>query len=192
MLESALKSIHLQDEFMRLVLTCGHLNQGCYLLLDNALWLNSISVLQLSKPRAKELSNWSNKFWLFSTILGLARDVHDLLNVFREESQAAHDKDKLNKYTLDETSGAYSSSSSSSSSASSESRQRRSAMRSILLNRKHHPLLLDTAKNVFDLFLPLSNLEFVKITPGTQGLFGLVSSLIGLLIVFDQRFKLSP
>ena len=73
MLEKALKSIHLQDDFLRFILTSSNLNQCCYLLLDNVLWLNTLGVVRLVPERQRELSQWSNKFWLFSTVLSVAR-----------------------------------------------------------------------------------------------------------------------
>lgn len=201
MLENALKSIHLQDEFLRIVLTFVHINQGCYLLLDNLLWLNGMGVVKWSAERTKEVSRWSNKFWLFSSILFVARDLHDWVEVIQtQEEEVNRNKSTItNKYTLNQSSGAYTSARSSTPSRSAPSRSvlvvvyrvlRR--LRSILMNKKYRPLLLDTAKNVFDIFLPMANLDFIKISPGLQGLYGLISSLIGLLIVFDSKYKLTP
>ncbi len=154
-----------------------------------------MNILSLSKARAKELSNWSNKFWLFTTMLGLARDLHDLLNELQiqEETEAAKSKlSPISKYTLNESSGAYTSSPTSTKSSKSKKRIVLKKLRSILLNPKNQPLLLDMTKNIFDIFLPLSNLEFIKVSPGMQGFLGLVSSLLGLLVVFDPKYKLSP
>jgi peroxin-11B len=197
MIENALKSINLQDDFYRIIITSCHINQGCYLLMDNLLWLNSMQITILNPNTSKEMNKWSNKFWLFSNILMLARDIHDLLGILfiQEESIAQKSQsDLINKYSLNQNSGAYT------------SNTRRpfyvspklllikiiKKLRRVLMDKKNRPLLLDTTKNVFDIFLPLSSLEFVKISPGTQGLCGLVSSLISLIVVFDSKYKLSP
>lgn len=82
MIESALKTIHLDDDFLRYILTCCHINQACYLLMDNLLWLNSIGIINLNKKSTK-INEWSNKFWLFSSILYLARDLHDLIGLIQ-------------------------------------------------------------------------------------------------------------
>lgn len=197
MLESALKTIHLQDYFLRLVLTTSSLSQACYLVMDNLLWLNSIGLVQFTSKRAKDYLEWSNKFWLYSSILYLARDLHDYIDLVKTSNSAdeiSFSTDPTRKYKRDETSGVYSSS----------HHQRpknrdvrvkillKQLFRIILMNRKNLPLLLDTIKNAFDVFLPLASLNYINISPGVQGVCGLVSSLIGLLLVWDSRFKLTP
>lgn len=195
MIESALKTIHLDDYFLRYILTCSSINQACYLIMDNLLWLNSIGIVDMKK-RADKLNEWSNKFWLYSTILYLARDFHDYLTLIHstDESGDSGKFDPTRKYKLDEVSGAYKSS------GSATVRQRNKSflkmilrkLRIILLNRKNLPLLLDTIKNISDLFLPLSSLNFVNLSPGMQGICGIISSLISLLIVWDSKYKLTP
>lgn len=191
MLDSALKSIHLDDYFLRCVLTCSSLNQACYLVMDNLLWLHSIGIVDL-KHRTSKINEWSNKFWLFSTILYLARDLHDFLTLIQNEDSKKNSKfDPTSRYMLDQVSGVYKSSS-----GTSPRRKFLTRMfiivRLILMNKKNHPLLLDTIKNLFDVMLPLASLDFIKLSPGTQGVCGLVSSLISLLIVWDSKYKLTP
>jgi peroxin-11B len=193
MIESALKTIHLDDYFLRCILTSSSLNQACYLAMDNMLWLHSMGILDL-KQKAPKISEWSNKFWLFSTILYLARDFHDLLTLIQnndEEDKLKRGFDPTSRYRLDHVSGAYKS--------SNLTTDRRQCLvkfllkiRIILMNRKNRPLVLDTIKNLTDLFLPLSSLNYVKISPGVQGICGVISSLISLLIVWDSKYKLTP
>ena len=194
MIESALKSIHLDDHFLRYTLTASNLNQAMYLILDNLLWLNSIGVIAL-KNKEKFLE-YSNKFWLFSTILSLARDFYDLMNVIQNEDQLQknnHNYNNVNKYMLDQTSGAYSSNVSNANKRLSLKRFLAKLLhiaRLMCFNKINHPLLLDTLKNVFDLFLPLSSLNFVHISPGIQGLCGVMSSFISLIVIWSPQLKL--
>lgn len=200
MFESALKTIHLQDHFLRLVLTTSSLSQACYLVMDNLLWLNSIGLVRLTTKRAQEFSEWSNKFWLYSSILYLARDLHDYIDLVKTTNSAdeiSFRSDPTRKYERDEASGVYTSSRHHSQLNNIHRRPRLKALlkqlvRIILLNRRNIPLLLDTIKNVFDVFLPLASLSYINISPGVQGVCGLISSLISLLIVWDSRFKLMP
>lgn len=204
MLVSALKCIHLHDHFMRIVLTCNSLNMACYLAMDNILWLHSIGLVKLTKRRAIEFSDWSYKFWLYSTLLSLARDLHDYLGLLQAAnvSPPSSSSDPTLKYKLDQASGAYKSTGTSTSVQNRRSDRRRlffsylrlifAKLRLVLLNRSNVSLHLDTIKNAFDLCLPLSGLRFVNLSPGVQGLCGLVSSLISLLVVWDARFKLYP
>ncbi|CAF0790700.1 unnamed protein product [Brachionus calyciflorus] len=184
MLMSALNSIHNQDYFYRYILTLCNINQACYLILDNILWLNSIGTLNLKNK--KPLNDWCNKFWLFSSILYLARDIHDLISIFQAfDEEMKRKNDPWQKYTLNEQSGAYTSAKS-----NVYKTQLLKKLRLILSNQKNIPLLLDTAKNVADIFLPLNSLDFIKLSPGAQGLLGLISSIISLMVVWDSKLKL--
>ena len=195
MIDAALNSIHIDDYFLRIILTSCNLNQACYLLLDNMMWLNSVGVIDLKK-KLKSMSDWSNKFWLFSTILYLARDFHDLLGILQiEEENETNSKkyDPVNRYTWNESSGAYTKNASAKSGLSTRLLRRIfKKIRILIFNKKYHPLLLDTIKNIFDIFLPLSSLNYVKMSPGMQGLCGLVSSLMSILIIWDPKYKLKP
>jgi len=166
-----------------------------YLILDNMLWLNSIGIVDLKKKEVM-LNKWSNKFWLFSSILYLARDLHDLIGLIQKEELMKSKKyDSTNKYVLNETSGAYTSNLNSNGSSLSTKRllmKILNILHIIVINKRNHPLLLDTIKNIFDIFLPLSNLKFVNLTSGMQGLCGLISSLISILVVWDSKYKLTP
>ncbi|XP_014253619.1 peroxisomal membrane protein 11B [Cimex lectularius] len=52
---------------------------------------------------------------------------------------------------------------------------------------KHHKTLLcDVIKNSCDIFIPLTALGFLKFSPGSVGLFGVVSSIAGILLLLDQ------
>ena len=52
--------------------------------------------------------------------------------------------------------------------------------------------MLDTTKNLFDIFLPLSFLKYVNLSPGTQGAVGLISSLLNIISIWDSKYKLTP
>ncbi|RMZ93932.1 peroxisomal membrane 11B-like [Brachionus plicatilis] len=61
MIINALNTIHLQDHFYRFVLTFCNINQACYLLLDNILWLNSIVVWDLLNYHQEFKDYWEIK-----------------------------------------------------------------------------------------------------------------------------------
>lgn len=53
------------------------------------------------------------------------------------------------------------------------------------------PLVIDTIKNLCDLYIPLSNLNIVRPNTGLQGLAGTISSVLGLLQLWDKNYQLS-
>lgn len=58
--------------------------------------------------------------------------------------------------------------------------------------KNHKEIMMDTVKNGCDLFIPLTALGVTKCTPGTIGLLGIISSLIGLYTIIDPVYKLCP
>jgi len=194
MFDAALTSIHLDDYFLRIILTSSNINQACYLLLDNLLWLNSVGAIEIKK-RLKSMNDWSNKFWLFSTLLYLARDFHDLFGLLKIEEEDENNSkkyDPVNRYSWNEQAGSYTKTNLNNFTTRSILKRIFRKLKILILNKNYHPLLLDTIKNIFDVFLPLSNLNFVKISPGTQGLCGLISSIISLIVTWDAKYKLKP
>lgn len=58
--------------------------------------------------------------------------------------------------------------------------------------RSHPALILDVLKNACDLFIPLDKLGVYRTNEGVVGLCGLVSSLIGILLVLKPSLKNKP
>jgi peroxin-11B len=53
------------------------------------------------------------------------------------------------------------------------------------------PLVIDTVKNLCDLYIPLSNLNIIRPHNGLQGLVGTISSILGLLQLWDKSYQLT-
>jgi hypothetical protein len=51
-------------------------------------------------------------------------------------------------------------------------------------------LLVDTAKNACDIFIPLTALNYTRLSSGAVGLLGAASSLAGLLTITHPQLKL--
>lgn len=56
--------------------------------------------------------------------------------------------------------------------------------------RSHKDLLIDTVKNSCDLMLPLTNLGIIRLSPGIIGVVGMISSILSVYSLVDQRAKL--
>lgn len=171
MLESARRTIHIEDDFLRYILTATSLNNGCYLLLDNVLLLENLGFFKLkNSPKVNE---WCTKFWLATSILALSRDLYDIVNQIdinrlRLKEQGRNNRNK-------------------------NSNKLRFVLTHLKLLFSTNPnLMLDTTKNAFDIFLPLSFLKFIELSPGTQGAVGLISSLLTIVSIWDSRYKLTP
>jgi len=72
-----------------------------------------------------------------------------------------------------------------------QQKQERSLIRRANVFWANKPLVIDTVKNLCDLYIPLSNLNIVHANTGLQGLAGTISSILGLLQLWDKNYALS-
>lgn len=179
-LESAKRAIHLSDVVLRLCITVSHLNRAMYFACDNILWLGKSG---LSKTMDQE--KWSQRsfrYYLFSLIMNLSRDLYEMKLLMESESGARRSSSKVSAEN-----GAV-------------SRGERPPQQTLALQlrllvhvlRGNPPLLLDVAKNLCDLFIPLDKLGLYKTNPGMVGLCGLTSSVLSILTILHPWLKLKP
>lgn len=109
-----------------------------------------------------------NKYWLLSIVLNLVRDAVELNNLMKSILKKKI-LNTLNKKIAPKNV---------------------SSGEVVQFVRNHKDLIIDTVKNSCDLILPLTNLGIVKLSPGTIGVVGMVSSLLSLYTLIDQRAKL--
>ena len=176
MIESARKTIHIEDDFLRYILTATSLNQACYLFFDNLLLLENMGFFKLKN--SSKFNEWCTKFWLMTSILSLARDLYDIINQIesnrlRLKQQNHHKSNNNNKNIKFNRLGTV-----------------LNHLRLLFITNPN--LMLDTTKNLFDIFLPLSFLKYVNLSPGTQGAVGLISSLLNIISIWDSKYKLTP
>ncbi|CAF0919812.1 unnamed protein product [Rotaria sp. Silwood1] len=71
-----------------------------------------------------------------------------------------------------------------------QQKQEKSLMRCANIFWANKPLVIDTIKNLCDIYIPLSNLNVVRANTGLQGLAGTISSILGLLQLWDKTYQL--
>ncbi|XP_052796181.1 peroxisomal membrane protein 11B-like [Mya arenaria] len=173
-IQGALKSIHLKDSVLRLSITLSKINQAFYLLFDHFLWFHNVGAVKLDKQYWSEVSS---RFYLATLLLNLVRDVYGIYCVIMEEINSAKERTSSSTYRNGE------------SNHKTVTRRQISALEILRMNI---PLMLDTVKNVFDLAIPMSALQMVKLSPQKQGMFGIVSSLIAVVTVWNPNLKVVP
>lgn len=164
-LHTALRTVNHSDKTIRFCVTFSKIAHSLYLFCDHFLWLSRNNLIQIN---ASSWGQVSNKYWLLSIVLNLVRDAIELNNLFK----AILKKKILN--TLN----------------------RKVAPKDVFTGeavqfvRSHKDLLIDTVKNSCDLMLPLTNLGFIRLSPGTIGVVGMISSVLSLYTLLDQKAKL--
>ena len=158
----ALQTIHLANPVHRLLITLSKINQGLYLLLDHVVWAAKMKLLQV------DIATWNkaaSRFWALAVLFGLLRDIYDFLMALRvERSRVTQDQERGGRKPM-------------------------SAV--VCRTVANHPsIMVDLVKNATDIFIPLSNLQLVRLSPGAVGVMGMISSLCGLLTLWSEPLKL--
>ena len=178
MIQGALKSMHLDDYLYRATITISKLNQAGYLLVDHLIWLGKVGLVETD---TKKWARVSARFWLLTIIFNLVRNLYDVISVYQMEAMRLARQRKANM-------------SNNAAGVNSESSRHRPAEQSLVTKMVygHKPVMIDTAKNLCDLLLPLSSLKYINISPGLQGLAGITSSILGMATVWNASLKLTP
>lgn len=164
-LHTALQTVNHPYKTIRFCVTFSKIAHSLYLLSDHFIWLNRNNFIRIN---ATKWSQTGNKYWLLSIVLNLVRDAMELNSLL---------KMMLKKKILNTL-------------------NRKVAPKDVFTGeaahfvRSHKDLLIDMVKNSCDLMLPLTNLGFVRLSPGTIGVVGMVSSVLSLYTLMDQRAKL--
>lgn len=173
-IQGALKSLHLKDTVLRLTLTLSKINQACYLLFDHFLWFHNVGAVKLDKQFWSEVSS---RFYLATLLLNLIRDFYDIYCVLKRDLLLFNRKKSSSEYKNGD---------------SNYKSVRRHQTTIVEVLDQNKPLVIDTVKNLFDLAIPMSTLKMISLSPQKQGLFGVISSLLAAVTVWDPKLKIIP
>ncbi|XP_050523430.1 peroxisomal membrane protein 11B isoform X2 [Daktulosphaira vitifoliae] len=164
-LYAALKTVNHSDKSIRFCVTFSKVAHSLYLLCDHYLWLGKQNFIQVNTIKWTQTSN---KYWLLSIVLNLVRDVIELNKLLNSMLKKKILNTLNRKVTPKDvfSSGA------------------------VQFVSDHKDLLIDTVKNGCDILLPLTNLGLIRLSPGTIGVAGMLSSVLSLYTICDQRAKL--
>ncbi|XP_070543577.1 peroxisomal membrane protein 11B-like [Ptychodera flava] len=191
LIQESLKTIHLSDIFLRVTITLSKLNTAIYLLVDHALWAEKVGLVELDK---KYYRNLSARFWLATLILSLARDFYEIIVMVKNMSRLQNMKKDENEIrSCVHNSGTAGQNEPNGFIVSQLLDQGDFKLNLVPKCLQHnYPVALDTLKNGADIFLPLSSLGYLRLSSGLQGILGMISSVVGIMTVWDGRYKLKP
>ncbi|XP_026155585.1 peroxisomal membrane protein 11B [Mastacembelus armatus] len=195
-LEAAKRAIHLSDSMLRLCLTIGHLNRAMYFACDNILWAGKTGLI--SNLDQHKWSQRSFRYYLFTLILNLTRDVYELNLLMECEARNRATKSPPSPYPSTALPADHQTYSSSPAALPTVGLP----VISVWLRRQFHllvtvlysnpPLLLDLLKNSCDIFIPLDRLGIYPTGTGFVGACGLASSVLSILTIIHPWLKLKP
>ncbi|KAG0716561.1 Peroxisomal membrane protein 11B [Chionoecetes opilio] len=173
-LHGALRTLHLPDAVLRITLTLSRIYQCLFLVADHIIWVGRAGLWDIDRDKWSRISN---RFWLGSIVLNLLRDAYEILTISRRQVRC-----------LNPQLGAY----------KGVPGVREVCRVAPLLRpvaefaEEHRDVFWDCVKNLCDFWIPFTSLGHAKLSPGTVGFLGSVSSLAGLVAVLDPLAKLAP
>lgn len=148
------------DSILKILIICRRLTYTIYYVIDHITWA---ARLGLYKSNPKEWSQFQAKFWLIALVLGLLRNLHDILNLVFVPT-------KKNDGEEGSVPG--------------------NSVASRLMSRPE--VLLDVVKNSADFLLPFNVMGLIELNVGVAGLLGLISSAAGAVPIWHPNLKLKP
>lgn len=194
-LYGTLKTLHIPDASLRSLLTLSRIAQSLFLLVDHIIWFGRVGLFKIDTEKWSRLAN---RCWLYSIVLNLLRfypffkyfssalicpklflrDVYEIKLSWRQDSIATRPAQgeracfgALSDYCQALFPQIF-------------------YLKSYCLD--HKDVAVDTAKNLCDIFIPLSNQGHVTLNPGIIGALGVLSSIAGIIALIDPLAKLTP
>lgn len=175
-LYGAFSSIHYQDVTVRITCTLSKIANALFLLADHILWIGRTGLLNVDSEKWGRVAN---KYWLYSIVMNLVRDVYEILRILEREgrrlgfpSGGGLRSTGLGKGFTGKTVPL--------------------SWQVVTFVQEHKDVVVDTMKNCCDLMIPLTALGYVRLSPGAVGLLGVVSSVAGIIGLVDPLSRLTP
>ncbi|XP_064114128.1 peroxisomal membrane protein 11B-like [Macrobrachium nipponense] len=173
-IHGALRTLHLPDACLRVILTMSRIYQSLFLLMDHIIWIGRAGLFDINKEK---WAKYANRFWLGSIILNLIRDFYEIMLIIQKSATCKNPLPcAYKKYPVVRT--VY---------------DCIPATRPLVLFvEEHRDVFWDSLKNFCDIWIPLTGLGHTNFSPGMIGFLGSVSSFAGLIAVLDPLAKLAP
>ncbi|KAG7206538.1 hypothetical protein KM043_003881 [Ampulex compressa] len=164
---SALKTTKHPDIIVRITLTIAKISNALFLLADHIIWIGRVGILRVNVEKWNKVAN---RYWLMNIVMNLTRDIYEMVKFIQYHGKGIFQRGANfpEKCNLFQPYG-------------------------VLAHLKYRKdVTIDTLKNTCDLFIPLTALGFTNFAPGTIGILGIISSVIGLYTLICPLYKLSP
>nr|CAH7722395.1 unnamed protein product [Callosobruchus chinensis] len=166
-LYGTLPLFHEEESVLRYTIILSKIANSLFLLADHLLLLGRADFYPTDTQKWSRLSN---KYWLYSITMNLIRDFYEISQTLRSEKKIIMPGNGLRNF--DDF--------------------KKVLLKSFIVLNSRRDILIDTLKNCCDFFIPYSALGHANLSPGSVGLLGTISSLMGLLVLINPRNKLIP
>ena len=169
MLDSSLATISIQDPVHRMTLTMSRIASAMFLFADNIVWLSRVGMIDVDRTK---WAKTANKFWLYSIVMNLSRDLYEINRIIEKSNRRS--KFRISRTPVYHT----------------PYPPEFEAIRQWILTNK--AVSVDFLKNSCDIWIPLTALGHVNLSPTSVGFLGMISSAAAILQIIDYSARLSP
>lgn len=187
------------DTVIRLTSTLSRIASSCFMAIDHIVCLHKLGLIPAKSLDAAAWDKTSTRFWLYSIVMGLVRDIYEIMKVYKEACQIRKRKitghnHRHNKHSPDETASKHSIH------IKGLPATLNPAVGQCIISAKiatkclsqHADITIDFIKNICDLCIPLTVLGYIKMSPGKIGLLGIVSTIASAIPQIDPMLKMVP
>lgn len=156
-IESLYATLPLLDDkktSLHYILVFSKIANSLFLLADHVLWLGRADICSVNTEKWSQISN---KYWLFSITMNLLKDFHDISQLPLKSKLSSHEVKSVNRIL--------------------------NTLIQVAESTQRNDVFIDTLRNSCDFFIPLTALGYVNLSPGTVGMLGTISSLLGLWVI---------
>ncbi|KAL5258340.1 hypothetical protein ACHWQZ_G008991 [Mnemiopsis leidyi] len=160
-MRGAAVAIHINDPILRYSITLSRISSALQFLCDNVYLFSRLGLLRLDQGN---LLSVSSKLWLYADLLNIIRVCYEIRHEIKEQIDRQESNIRNSKHSFYST------------------------CKCVMVRRPD--LVIDLVKNVSDVWLPVHASGLTQLSPGSVGLFGTVSSVLGAATIWQKSGKL--
>ena len=160
-MRGAAVAIHINDPILRYSITLSRISSALQFLCDNVYLFSRLGLLRLDQGN---LLSVSSKLWLYADLLNIIRVCYEIRHEIKEQIDRQESNIRNSKHSFYST------------------------CKCVMVRRPD--LVMDLVKNVSDVWLPVHASGLTQLSPGSVGLFGTVSSVLGAATIWQKSGKL--
>ena len=164
-LQSSAVSVHINNPVLRYTITLSRISRALQMFFDNLYLFSKLGLIKLDHSNLWSLSC---KFWLYADILNIVRLSYEIKN------------DVIEQLNRQDVNGKHHTVCSAC----------KCLFNTVKYNRRPE-IFLELVKNLCEVWVPVNATGAVKISPGAVAFCGTVSSLLGLVSVWKNTYKIA-
>lgn len=188
------------DQLIRITSTLSRIASSCFMAIDHLVCLYKLGLLPKNSIDAGAWDKTSTRFWLYSIIMGIVRDVYEISKVYKEACQVQKRKITKGHHHHHSRNSAPAKATEDLLTLKGLPPNLNPTVRHCIVSARvaancvthHADITIDFVKNLCDLCIPLTVLGYIKMSPGTLGILGVISTIASAVPQINPMVKMVP